>query len=147
MKKKRHTPEQIIKKIRAIEVMVGQGRTVAEASKVESISEQSYYRWKKQYAGMNERSLKQFKGLERENVQLKKLLAEQALDLRILKEVAEGNWYARLATDKRSIKYRRIWTFLSTGHAMRWGSVDRRSGIKRDCRRRTRPWCRCFIFL
>ena len=48
MKKKRQTPEQIIKKVRAIEVMVGQGRTVAEASKVESISEQSYYRWKKQ---------------------------------------------------------------------------------------------------
>jgi len=92
MKKKRHTPEQIIKKLRAIEVMVGQGRTVAEASKVESISEQSYYRWKKQYAGMNERSIKQFKGLERENVQLKKLVAEQALDLRILKEVAEGKW-------------------------------------------------------
>ena len=73
-------------------MMVGQGRTVAEASKVESISEQSYYRWKKQYAGMNERSIKQFKGLERENVQLKKLVAEQALDLRILKEVAEGKW-------------------------------------------------------
>lgn len=72
--------------------MVGQGRTVAEASKVESISEQSYYRWKKQYVGMNERSIKQFKGLERENVQLKKLVAEQALDLRILKEVAEGKW-------------------------------------------------------
>lgn len=92
MKKKRHTPEQIIKKVRAIEVMVRQGRTVAEASKVESISEQSYYRWKKQYVGMNERSIKQFKGLERENVQLKKLVAEQALDLRILKEVAEGKW-------------------------------------------------------
>ena len=92
MKKKRHTPEQIIKKIRAIELMVGQGKTAAEASKVESISEQTYYRWKKQYAGMNELSLKQFKGLERENVQLKKLVAEQALDLRILKEVAEGKW-------------------------------------------------------
>lgn len=72
--------------------MVGQGRTVAEASKVESISEQSYYRWTKQYAGMSERSIKQFKGLERENVQLRKLVAEQALDLRILKEVAEGKW-------------------------------------------------------
>ena len=72
--------------------MVGQGRTTAEASKVESISEQTYYRWKKQYAGMDELSLKQFKGLERENVQLKKLVAEQALDLRILKEVAEGKW-------------------------------------------------------
>lgn len=59
---------------------------------MESISEQTYYRWKKQYAGMNELSLKQFKGLERENVQLKKLVAEQALDLRILKEVAEGKW-------------------------------------------------------
>ena len=57
--------------------MVGQGKTAAEASKVESISEQTYYRWKKQYAGMNELSLKQFKGLERENVQLKKLVAER----------------------------------------------------------------------
>ena len=72
--------------------MVGQGRTAAEASKVESIREQTYYRWKKQYAGMDELSLKQFKGLERENVQLKKLVAEQALDLRILKEVAEGTF-------------------------------------------------------
>ena len=72
--------------------MVGQGRTAAESRKVESISEQTYYRWKKQYAGMNELSLQQFKGLERENVQLKKLVAEQALDLRILKEVAEGKW-------------------------------------------------------
>ena len=92
MKKKRHTSEQIIKKLKAIELMVGQGRTAAEASKVGSISGQTYYRWKKQYAGMDELSLKQFKGLERENVQLKKLVAEQALDLRILKEVAEGKW-------------------------------------------------------
>ena len=92
MKKKRHTPEQIIKKLKAIELMVGQGRTAAKASKGGELSEQTYYRWKKQYAGMNELSLKQFKGLERENVQLKKLVAEQALDLRILQEVAEGKW-------------------------------------------------------
>lgn len=92
MKKKRHTPEQIIKKLRAVEVITGQGKTVAQACKVEGISEQTYYRWKQQYAGMDVPTLKQLKHLEQENSQLKKLVAEQALDLRILKEVAEGKW-------------------------------------------------------
>ena len=92
MKKKRHTPEQIIKKLRAVEVITGEGKTVAQACKVEAITEQTYYRWKKQYAGMDVPTLKQLKHLEQDNSQLKKLVAEQALDLRILKEVAEGKW-------------------------------------------------------
>lgn len=81
MKKKRHTPEQIIKKLRAVEVITGQGKTVAQACKVEAITEQTYYRWKKQYAGMDVPTLKQLKHLEQENSQLKKMVAEQALDL------------------------------------------------------------------
>ena len=92
MKKKRHTPEQIIKKLRAVEKITGQGKTVAEGCKLEAISEQTYYRWKQQYAGMNVPSLKQLKQLQQENTELKKMVAEQALDLRILKEVAEGKW-------------------------------------------------------
>ena len=92
MSRRRHTPEQIITALREAEVGLANGKTVGIVSRELGISEQTYYRWKKQYAGMDELSLKQFKGLERENVQLKKLVAEQALDLRILKEVAEGKW-------------------------------------------------------
>jgi len=65
--------------------VVREGEAVAETSKVESIFEQRFCRWKNQNAGMDERSLKRFKGLECESIQIKKLVAEQALDLRILK--------------------------------------------------------------
>ena len=92
MKKKRHTPEQIIKKVRAIELMVGQGRTAAEASKVESISEQTYSRWRKEYGGLRFDQAKRLKALEHENTRLKKLVADQALDNAILKEAASGNF-------------------------------------------------------
>ena len=91
MKKKRHTPEQIIKKLRAVEKITGQGKTVAEGCKVEAIGEQTYYRSKQQYSGMNVPSLKELKQLKQEH-RTQKMVAEQALDLRVLKEVAEGKW-------------------------------------------------------
>ena len=72
MEKKRHTPEQIIKKLRAVEKITGQGKTVAEGCKVEAIGEQTYYRWKQQYSGMNVPSLKELKQLKQENTELKK---------------------------------------------------------------------------
>ena len=89
MKKKRHTPEQIIKKLRAIELMVGQGRTAAEASKVESISEQTYYRWRKEFGGMKVGQAHQFKELQRENARLKRAVANLTLDKLILEEAAK----------------------------------------------------------
>ena len=92
MKKTQHTPEQIISKLRQVEVLTAQGATVAEAVKQVGVTEQTYYRWKKQYGGMDKDQFKRLKELEKENARLKKLLAEQALDLDILKEVARGNF-------------------------------------------------------
>ena len=92
MPKKRHTPEQIIGKLREAEVLLSQGRTVPEACKHIEVSEQTYYRWRKDYGGLRLDQAKRLKELERENGRLKKLVADQALDMAILKEVASGNF-------------------------------------------------------
>jgi transposase-like protein len=92
MKKKRNTPEQIVQKLRAIEAEIGQGKSTGEACKPHGITEATYYRWKQQYAGMSLPTVKKLKQLEKENADLKKLVAEQALDLRMLKEIATGKW-------------------------------------------------------
>ena len=92
MPKKRHTAEQIIGKLREAEVLLSQGRTIPEVCKQISISEQTYYRWRKEYGGLRLDQAKRLKELERENARLKKLVADQALDMSILKEVASGNF-------------------------------------------------------
>ena len=92
MKKSKHTPAQIIGKLRDAEAQLGQGATVPEVCKTLGISEAIYYRWRSQYGGMQVDQLKRLKELEKENARLKRLVAEQALDNQILKEVAEGNF-------------------------------------------------------
>ena len=92
MSRKRHTPEQIIGKLREAEVLLSQGQTVPEACKQIEVSEQTYYRWRKEYGGLRLDQAKRLKELERENGRLKKLVADQALDMAILKEVASGNF-------------------------------------------------------
>ena len=92
MKKKNHTPEQIITKLRKLEALTAQGATVAEAAKQIGVSEQTYYRWKKQYGQLDRNQAKRLKELEKENARLKKLLAEKTLDLDILKEALSGKY-------------------------------------------------------
>ncbi len=92
MSKKRHTAEQIIGKLREAEVLLSQGQSVLEACKKIEISEQTYYRWRKEYGGIRLDQAKRLKELERENTRLKKLVADQALDNAILKEVTSGNF-------------------------------------------------------
>jgi putative transposase len=92
MKRRRHTPEQIIRKLREAERLLGEGKTVPEAAKELGISEQTYHRWRNQYGGMKADDAKRLKELERENRQLKAIVADQALEVRALKEVAKGNW-------------------------------------------------------
>ena len=79
--------EQIIVKLREIELYCGQGRTVSEAVRQIGVTENTYYRWRKTYGGMNTSEAKRTKELEQENARLKKLVAEQALDIAILKDV------------------------------------------------------------
>jgi len=90
MPRKRFTPEQIISKLREAEVLLGQGATIPVAAKQIGITEQTYYRWRAEYGGMRVDQAKRLKELESENARLKKIVADQALDLSILKEAASG---------------------------------------------------------
>jgi putative transposase len=81
------TPEQIITKLREAEILLSQGKTVKEASKLLEISEQTYYRWRREYGGMDATQAKKLKEMEKENARLKKLVADLSLDNAILKEV------------------------------------------------------------
>ena len=92
MARKRYTAEQIINHLREAESFISQGKTIKEVSRQIGISEQAYYRWRKEYGGMDLSQAKRLKDLEKENQQLKKLVADQALDIQILKEVGRGNF-------------------------------------------------------
>ena len=92
MARKRHTPEQIINKLRQAEVEIANGATVAQVCKQIGVAEQTYYRWRAEYGGMRVDQAKRLKELEQENARLKKLVADQALDLSILREAASGNF-------------------------------------------------------
>lgn len=81
------TSEQIISMLREAEIHLGQGKTVKEASKLMAISEQTYYRWRREYGGMDITQAKKLKEVEKENIRLKKLVADLSLDNAILKEV------------------------------------------------------------
>ncbi len=92
MGRKRHTAEQIIAKLRQAELGLAKGQALAEVVRKLEISEQTYYRWRKEYGGLRVDQAKRLKELEKENGRLKKLVADQALDNAILKEVASGNF-------------------------------------------------------
>jgi len=92
MGKKTHTVEQIIIKLREIEVLCGQGKTIAEAVRQADITEQTYYRWRKEYGGMNVSDVKKMKELEKENARLKKLVADLSLDNASLRDVNSKNF-------------------------------------------------------
>ena len=92
MSQKRHSVDQIIAKLRRADVLLGKDTKVPEICKQLEIAEQTYYRWRQKYGGMQPEMAKQLKTLEKENARLKKMVAEQALDMDILKEAAKENW-------------------------------------------------------
>ena len=92
MGRKIYSPERIVRKLREAEVLISQGNTIAQASRLLGITEQTYYRWRKQYGGMQVSQAKRLKELESENARLKKLVADLSLDKAILKEAAKGNF-------------------------------------------------------
>jgi putative transposase len=91
MARKGFTPEQIVAKLRQIEVQLSQGRSIALACRDAEISEQSYYRWRKEYGGLQLEQAKRLKELERENSRLRRLVADLSLEKQVLKDVAQGN--------------------------------------------------------
>lgn len=92
MKRTRHTPEQIIRKLREAERLLAAGKDVEEACRSLEISVQTYQRWKAQYQAMRPEEVARLKALEKENRRLKKIVADQALDIDMLKELARGNF-------------------------------------------------------
>jgi putative transposase len=91
MARKRLAAEQIVMKLRQIEVMQGQGKSIAAACKEAGITEQSYYRYRKEYGGLNVDQAKRLKQLENENNRLKKLVADLSLEKQVLTDIASGN--------------------------------------------------------
>lgn len=92
VKAKRHTPNQVIRKLREAELMLGEGKTTAEVAKALEVSEVTFHRWRNQYGGMKADDAKRLKELERENVALKRLVADKELEILAHKEISRGNF-------------------------------------------------------
>ena len=92
MKRKRHTPDQVVRKLREAERMQAEGLKVPEICRKLEVSPVTYQRWRKQYQGMATPDVVRLKHLEKENSKLKKIVAEQALDIDMLKEINQGKW-------------------------------------------------------
>ena len=92
MGKKRHTPEEIISKLRQVDVLVAQGTPVADAIRAIGVTEVTYYRWRNEYGGLKSDQIKRLKDLETENARLRRAIADLTLDKLILQEAARGNF-------------------------------------------------------
>jgi putative transposase len=92
VKRRRHTPEQVIRKLGEADRLLGEGRAIPEVVKQLEISENTFHRWRRQYGGMKADDAKRLRELERENQRLKRIVADQALEVQALKEIAKGNW-------------------------------------------------------
>ncbi len=92
MASKRHTPEQIVAKLRQVDVLTSQGTPVADAVRSIGVTEVTYYRWRQEYGGLKADQVKRLKALETENARLRRAVAELTLDEQILKEAASGNF-------------------------------------------------------
>jgi putative transposase len=92
MSRRRHTPEQVVRKLREADRLLGEGIELPEVVKQLEVSEQTYYRWRNQFGGMKAEDVKRLKELEAENARLKRIVADQVLENQALKEIARGNW-------------------------------------------------------
>ena len=92
MARRRHSPDQILKKLRDADVLLSQGLPLAEIAKRLEVSEQTYHRWRNQYGGIKGPEIKRLKEIEKENAMLKRVVARQAVAIEALKDIAEGNF-------------------------------------------------------
>src|SRR4029453_10751823 len=97
MKRRRHTPEQIVRKLREADRLLAQGQEVPEVAKQLEVSEATYHRWRAQYGGLKADDVKRLKELEGENARLKRIVADKELQIEALKELGRGTWWARPA--------------------------------------------------
>jgi transcriptional regulator with XRE-family HTH domain len=133
MKRKRHTPEEIIKKLREAATLLAAGQGVEEVCKKLEVSPPTYHRWRQEYGGAKEETIKRLKALEKENTQLKKLVADLSLDKAMLKELVEGAERSETACRRQPAGQR--WRALATWQA-------RRANAKRSHTLRKSSRCR-----
>src|SRR5262249_30741767 len=136
MRSKRYSAEQIVAKLREAEKLQAQGLTIPQACKRLGISQQTFYRWRIRYGALKEDEAQRLKALEQENARLKKIVAEQALDISMLKDLQRGNWGARRAGETLSASWASGGGCRSVGPARSSGSTARRSATS-GCRRST----------
>jgi len=135
MPRKRYTPEEILLHLRTVELDTGKGLAVVDACRTLGITEHTYYRWKKEYGGLRVDQAKRLKALEQENLRLKRIVANQALDLSTLKEVASGHFEARPASARPWSMPSPCSTSPSAGRVGRLDRSDRRTAISGDLSR------------
>jgi putative transposase len=92
VRRRRHTPEQVIRKLREADRLLGEGKAIPEVARALEVSENTYHRWRNQFGGMKADDAKRLKELERENARLKRIVADQVLENQALKEISRGNW-------------------------------------------------------
>src|SRR4029079_6489247 len=124
---KRHKPEEIIAKLRQVEVMTGQGTSMADAVRSIGVTEVTYYRWRSEYGGMKLDQVKRLKELEVENGRLRKAVSDLTLEKLILKEAAKENFYAPRAGGLASNRCGRSCRYRSAARVRRWGSIALRN--------------------
>lgn len=131
--KKRFSGPQIVAKLRQADKLLGQGKTVEEVCKEIEVTDATYYRWRQKYGGMSPDMVKQLRAVQKENAQLRKLVADQALDISILKVAAEGNFYSRLGDARLLTTFAMSWGFLNGKPVKPWASPAVHSGISPSC--------------
>ena len=142
MSRKVFKPEQIIGKLREAEGLISRGQTVGEVCRQIGVTDQTYYRWRKEYGGLRLDQAKRLKELEKENRRLKRVVADPALDRAILKEAAQGNWRARRSAGRPWGMRRRRWAFRSVGPAGCSARDVPRSVSHSTCRKTSSAWWR-----
>ena len=131
MPKKRHKPEEIVVKLRQVDVLVAQGKPVADAIRTIGVTEVTYYRWKQEYGGLKTDQVKRLKELEQENARLRRAVSDLTLDKLILAEAAKGNYYAPRADVQLSSTSGANSRSPSVAPARRSDSIARRSARRR----------------
>src|ERR687894_702557 len=131
MAKKGHKPEEAVAKLRQVDVLVSQGRSVADAIRAVGVTEVTYYRWRREFGGLKAGQVKRLKELEAENARLRRAVSDLTLDKQILQEAARGNFWAPRAGAPVSSTSAVCCRFPSAAPARRSGSTARRSARRR----------------
>ena len=131
MPRKKHTPEEIVAKLRQVDVLVSQGSPVTDAIRQIGVTEVTYYRWRQEYGGLKLDQVKRLKELELENTRLRKAVSDLTLDKLILKEAARGNYWAPRGAGRASRTSGRLCRSPSAGPVRRSASTGRHSARSR----------------